>query len=97
MTTFIKLIATSIIFAAVSTTAHAGQSPSTYSQADASVQLAVQTSKVRTIVRKVKPIPTAHSAKTQESRTVLFFDTQPTRTKVIKAKPSQTSTPNLFR
>ncbi len=72
----------------------------TYSAASykAKAHYTTKRNKTRTkrVVRKVKALPNVRKAVTHSTRTVLYYEPEPTRSKIIRVKPSATSTPNLF-
>ena len=94
-----KIIAASVVFAGCSTTAFAGAQDTAFNTQAMKIKTStsVQKTTIKKVVRLNANLPKARQVATRTARTVLFFDAQPTRSKVLKTIPSKTSTPNLFK
>ena len=99
MSKLLKVIAASIVFAGCSTTAFAGtQDTALQTQAvKVKTSTTVKYASTKKVVRLKTVLPQASQAATHSTRTVLFFNAQPTRSKVLKANATKTSTPNFFK
>jgi len=95
---FFKIAAASLVLVGFATTAQAGTvaAPNAQTNAPTSSQAMIQKTSNKKIVRKVKALPQARKVATHSTRTVLFYNSSSSRSKVIVGKVVNTSTPNLF-
>lgn len=94
-----KIIAASVIFAGCSTTAFAGAQDTAFipQTIQNKTSTSVQYASTKKVVRLDANMPQASKIATRSTRTVLFFNAKPTRSKMLKANAAKTSTPNLFQ